>query len=263
MNKILYDIKEFLVLSKCPSCGTITRRSGTLCAECLEKYKKEKDAPCRFCGMPASVCVCSTRGLFYSRRLGASMRSVLFYTGENEVFASLLKHLKYDPDRGAEKFLARDLSHELLLLFAGSGEFPGDWRVTFPPRRRGALGRYGFDQSAGLAKRIAKYTGAAFEKTFSRRGDVAQKTLGSEERKKNAERSYVLKRGVEVKGGRYIIVDDVITSGSTVKACERILLSRGASEVFALSVAKTPMRGAGYDERPRFRKRKGELWFGK
>jgi len=211
--------------------------------------------------MPADTCVCSTRELYYCKQLGETMRSMLFYDTENKVFASLLKNLKYSTDRGSEKFLSRELSREILILFAKNGEFAKDWCVTYPPRRKSAVRFYGFDQAREMARRISKYTGMTFEEAFSRRGAAAQKALGREERKQNAEDSFSLKRGASVRGKKYVIVDDVVTSGATMKACQTILLSNGASAAFVLSVSKTPMRGAGYDAKLRFRKKKDKAWF--
>lgn len=232
-----------------------------MCGDCLEKYREEKERPCQFCKMPADVCVCSTRGLYYCRQLGKTERSLVFYTRENEVFNNALKKLKYSSDRGAEKFFARELSREILLIFAERGELAADWCVTFPPRRKAALRLYGVDQSKGLAKRVAKFTGMTFESVFSRKGKTAQKTLGAAARKVNALGAFSLARGAEVKGKKYILIDDIVTSGATMKACQSILLAHGASAAFVLSVSKTPMRGAGYDPKLRFNKRSGKAWF--
>ena len=189
------------------------------------------------------------------------MCSMLFYEPENTVFASLLKSLKYDADRGAEKFFARELSRELLLLFSKNKEMPGNWVITFPPRRRGSVLRFGFDQSRGLAKRVSKYTGAAFEEVFGRRGSAAQKTLDAASRAENAKRSFSLKKKAEPADKKYVIIDDVVTSGATMKICQTLLLSAGAKEAFVLSVSKTPMRGAGYDTGQSLRRPARKPWF--
>ena len=259
--RTLYHIKEALVVSFCPSCKKLTRYSGTLCPDCLEKYTEELAAECRFCHLPAHLCVCSTRDLYYCRSLGLSMRSMIFYEPENTVFSALLKSFKYDADRGAEKFFARELSRELLLLFAKRREMPTDWAVTFPPRRRSAVKRYGFDQSCGLAKRIAKYTGASFEEVLVHRGNAAQKTLDASSRAENAMRSFELKKNARTAGKKYVIVDDVVTSGATMKTCQTLLLSSGAKEAFVLSVSKTPRRGAGFDTGLSLRRPRQKPWF--
>lgn len=260
-KKILREVYEVLFVSKCPSCGAITRRSGTLCPGCLETYRAEKERGCGFCKMPASSCVCSTRGLYYCKHFKRSMHSIIFYGSDNRISTSALRSFKYSADRSAETFFARELSAEILKIMAENKEFPNGWYVTYPPRRKSSVRRYGFDQSKGLAKRIARYTGMTFDSVIARRGGAAQKTLGRDERAENAAHSFMLGKGADVYGKKYVIVDDVITSGATMKTCQRILLSNGASAAFPLSVAKTQMRGAGYDTRSVFRKRASDLWF--
>lgn len=262
MKKLFSELFELLTVSKCPSCGRVTRRSGTFCPECLEKYKAERAAECPFCKMRADVCVCSVRDLYFCRELDGTMKSLLFYMPENSTFSASLKSLKYSPDRGVEKIFARELARELLILMNKNGEYPEEWCITFPPRRKNAVRRYGFDQSRGLAKRTAKYTGMTFERAFSRSGGVAQKTLGAADREKNAASSFSIRKDALVSGKKYVIIDDVVTSGATVKACQTLLLSHGAKCAFVLSVSKTPMRGAGYDPARKFRKsRKEKAWF--
>lgn len=269
MNRILYNIIETLIVSKCPSCGKVVRRSGTLCPDCSEKYRKELETKCRFCGMTSGVCVCSTRDLYYCKYLKRSMISYLYYAPENEVFMSALRNLKYSTDRGAEKFFARELSCGILKLFSECGEMAGDWCVTYPPRRRDAVKYYGFDHAKGLAGRIAEYTGMTFEEPIARRGGTEQKSLDSVMRAKNAENSFRLKKDYSVEGKKYVIVDDVVTSGATMRACQTCLLSGGAAAAFVMSIAKTSVRGAGYDVRRRFVRRKKRentnkgAWFSK
>ena len=189
------------------------------------------------------------------------MRSLLFYDNSNPVFSELLKKLKYSTDRGAEKLFARELSREMLLILTENGELPGDWCVTYPPRRRSAVLKYGFDQSKGMAKRIAKYTGVRFESVFTRKGKVAQKTLGAAERQANAKDAFGLGSGADVAGKKYFVIDDVVTSGATTKACQRLILSSGGEAAYVLSVSKTPLRGAGHDEKIYYRKKPSKTWF--
>ena len=145
---------EALVVSKCPSCHELVRYTGMLCPECLEKYKKERESGCIYCGLPATECVCSTRELKICKPFGKSFHSYLFYDREHKVFQELLFRLKKDTDRSAEKFFARELSAEIMKLAVLNRQHLPDWYITYPPRSKKAVLEYGFDQSEELAKGI-------------------------------------------------------------------------------------------------------------
>lgn len=263
-RKLLHSAYEWLVVSKCPSCFAITRHSGTLCYECLAKYAEEKAHKCEYCEMTASDCVCSTRDLEFCPSFGKSLHSYAFYVPSNSVLTSSLYALKRSPDRNAEKMFARELSAELLRLAAENKCDLSEWRVTFPPRGRASVLNYGFDQSKGLAKRVSKLTGAVFEEVFSRRGSEKQKTLDADGRRLSAKHSFFVRKNVSVKGKKYIIIDDVVTTGATVGTCERLLFKSGAESVFVMSIAKTPKIGKGYDRKEEKRRPKAKsegLWF--
>ena len=86
---------------------------------------------------------------------------------------------------------------------------------------------------------LSKYTGIPVEKCFVNKGSLTQKKLNSLERKRNAAISYKIKDGISPKDIKYIIVDDVITTGATVNACAVLLKAAGAQCVFPVSVART------------------------
>ena len=256
MRAALDRIVQRLSVHKCPVCHAVTYRKATLCGECLEKYTAERFTECRFCKMTAPVCVCSTRELYFCRELDLTMRSMFFYASENPTVKALIMSLKYAPDDEAEIFLSRELAREILGIFAKRKEAACEWRVTYPPRSTSGLLRHGKDHAKRMARALAKYTGMKFSPSFRHRGRSEQKKLGAAARFANAKESFTLKRDADVRGAKYVIVDDVVTSGATMRACQTLLLSNGAKCAFVLSVAKTPMRGAGADMRRRFHGRK-------
>lgn len=263
VGKFLHLAYERLIVSKCPSCRAVTRHSGTFCGKCLEKYVKERDSTCPFCEMTASNCVCSTRDLKYNGSFAKSLHSFVFYRKENEVLTNAIYSLKRSPDRNAEKLFAREMASQLLHLAFENECDIGEWYITFPPRGRKSVALYGFDHAKGLAKKVSKLTGATFEEVFERRGSKKQKTLNFGGRKRNAEKSFCLKKNITVEGKKYIIIDDVITTGATVNACEKLLFCGRAKEVFVFSIAKTLKPGKGYDRKEVKRKPENpkNLWF--
>ena len=49
--------------------------------------------------------------------------------------------------------------------------------------------------------------------------------------------AFALKHPAKIKDKKIILVDDVITTGSTITECGRVLIEAGANKVFALSTA--------------------------
>lgn len=64
-----------------------------------------------------------------------------------------------------------------------------------------------------------------------------QEELNREERRLNLWGSFGIRRGADAEAKRILLVDDVITTGTTVSACAQTLMKAGADSVFAVSIA--------------------------
>lgn len=97
----------------------------------------------------------------------------------------------------------------------------------------------GYNQSYYIAKGLSQVTGVPLKNNILKRVKFTdtQTALSVAERKSNMKGAFVLKRGAEVSGRTIIILDDVITSGSTVSECGKVLLDKGALKVYAVSAA--------------------------
>lgn len=65
----------------------------------------------------------------------------------------------------------------------------------------------------------------------------SQTKLNIDERKENMRGAFKVTAGKEVKNKVVLILDDVITTGATVTEAGRVLKEKGASKVYACSVA--------------------------
>ena len=98
--------------------------------------------------------------------------------------------------------------------------------------------KYGYDHGREVARAFAKKLGLSYMDCFDNSGEKEQKTLDRRERYANAKQSYSLKKNVDVKNKNFIIIDDVLTTGSTISACLTLLKERGAKSVVAVCFAK-------------------------
>ena len=85
----------------------------------------------------------------------------------------------------------------------------------------------------------AEYIGAGFDAVFIRSGGTDQKKLSAAMRRANVSDAFRLKSGAKVDGKRFILIDDIITTGSTVEKCASLLLGAGAAEVHPASLFRT------------------------
>ena len=106
--------------------------------------------------------------------------------------------------------------------------------VTVPGSRRARRHR-GFDPVAKLVSRAGLDRAHVFA---SARPHPAQKTLSLEQRSANLEGVFTIR--VPVAGRRFLLVDDVVTTGATLLAAVDVLRSEGADVVAAATVASTP-----------------------
>jgi ComF family protein len=98
----------------------------------------------------------------------------------------------------------------------------------------------GFNQARVLAEALASGQVAM---CLRKRGGQAQSLLGRAARRANVEDRYVVTS--EVRGATVMLVDDIVTTGSTLAVCGRALREAGARQVYAAVLAHTPGDGSG------------------
>ena len=204
---------DILYPPKCAFCGSLLERSADgICPKCRETLPWNGGQP---------------DGYDFVRRL-----TTPFYY-EDPVRDSILAY-KFNaaPARGAAfgRLIAEDMINRGLLDFD---------LLTWVPLSRKRLRRRGYDQARLLAEAAAKVLGTEAVPVLKKIRDVpAQSGIDSPEaRRANISGCYIVTEPNRVAGKRVLIIDDVITSGSTVSECARMLMLSGAEEVCAAAVA--------------------------
>ena len=228
----------------CAYCGKSTNGRIELCVDCAARYLHERQTTCPRCGQTATFCDCDCEFPRISRTTvgGKTHVSMMFYTGSQAAYDAgriterMILSLK---DKGHfARFFADELSDEIERLFEHSEYVLDDWILTYPPRSIANFMKYGLDQSEEVTKYMAKRLGIPCRRTFVKVQGDEQKTLNAEERMVNASMTLVPRKSAIVKGGKYLLFDDIITSGATVMAAARHLYFCGAAEVFPVSIAR-------------------------
>jgi ComF family protein len=98
----------------------------------------------------------------------------------------------------------------------------------------------GFNQAVLLGEIWAREWGIPLERSAMRRirWTEPQISLTAAQRRDNVKGAFAVGNACVVRGRRILLVDDVYTTGSTVKECAHVLKAAGASEVAVVTVAR-------------------------
>jgi predicted amidophosphoribosyltransferase len=191
-----------LLPTRCPVCGA----AGVApCRRCATRLRRAPAAP-----PPDGLDAC---------------RALLVYEGASR---RLVTGLKYRNDRAVLTWLAGRMAQ---LLVPPPGAV-----VTWAPTSRGRRRRRGYDQAELLARAVARRWGLPCGRLLARAAGAAPQT-GHAVAERRAGPVFRPSRPIS---GPVVVVDDVVTTGSTLEAAARALRPAGATWVAAVTAARTP-----------------------
>lgn len=142
--------------------------------------------------------------------------------------------LKFHDHPQRAKVFARYLAQ------AAAEQFPGGFdTVTFVPVSLWRNYRRGYDQARLLAEEAGKLWGVSAVPILRKvRNNRPQSSVKSSAlRRANVLDAYIVPHPEEARGRRFLLIDDVVTTGSTMAACARCLMDAGAESVVCAALA--------------------------
>ncbi len=130
---------------------------------------------------------------------------------------------------------------------AGESLFPETDIVVPVPLHRWRLLRRRYNQSALISSALAKMMDLPHdaESLIRQKHTPVQGHLSKKERAKNVKGVFAIRSGAQniFAGKNVLLIDDVLTTGSTVNECSKTLLKAGAKKIFVLTVARVAGKG--------------------
>ncbi len=114
--------------------------------------------------------------------------------------------------------------------------------ITWVPLSRARRWTRGYDQAELLAREISRRTGLPCKRMLRKiRNNPAQSGIhGAAQRRENVKGKYRAVSPETIRGKRVLLVDDIVTTGSTLAECAAVLKAADAKAVCAVTVASTP-----------------------
>lgn len=156
-------------------------------------------------------------------------------------FNRFIKEMVYDFKFNGRSYLYKPLG-QIMVDSIKRLELKGIDTIYFIPSHRRKEAIRGYNQSELLAKYIGKSLNieVSHNNLIKFRHTEEQNKLDKSHRLNNLKNSFKIKRVEEVKGKSILLIDDIVTTGSTFIECAKVLKTNGAREiiVFALTSSK-------------------------
>ncbi|MBE6599033.1 MAG: ComF family protein [Ruminococcaceae bacterium] len=242
--RLVEDLKRLLFPRSCIFCGkALSAESEGLCDSCRASFLSERAILCPKCGRKAAFCTCPVMHLEREVFPKVSFAVSRFYNTEHnsdvgKMTRELILRGKQESRQEIAELLAKDLTIRVEGILYWNGEDRRDWIVTYAPRNPENLLKYGFDHGKIIAEALAKQMGCVMLPTLFRHSGNMQKDMEVGMRYTNAECGLSLRKNSVAEGGKYILVDDVLTTGATMSAAAKLLYLSGAEKVLPAAVAR-------------------------
>ena len=220
-------LTNIATLPVCQPClAQIVPLDGTLCQICGEKLfhasAETEDKPlCPIC-----------------RRVGAHFSRAAAFGAYEGALRELIHLFKYNGVRPAGRVLGSLLNQTVATI-----ALPDSVIVVPVPLWSGKRTARGFNQAEAIARSFMSFQSSSSiqldTSILVRTRETASQTgLTRHQRRANVRGAFAVLKPAKVKGQSILVVDDVMTTGTTAGECARVLRRAGAKEVFVATVAR-------------------------
>lgn len=231
-DAIARTIMVSLFQPRCRICGLdlVLPEEKIICTDCRQKIVLSTETQCRTCGkfLPDGIEICGSCLL----RQPPFLRHISYAAYEDTLRQVIILY-KYGEVEALKTFLT-SLFLELL-----QKKLPGSFQAVVPvpvDRRR----RHGFMPVRSMGRLLARALKIEFRPDLLRkqRSTPPQVGLAQAQRKTNLDSAFAMAKKQKLAGTKILLIDDVTTTGTTIKKCAA-LLSKSGAQVTVLTLAQS------------------------
>jgi ComF family protein len=221
----IQDFFDFFIPRICPSCKSkLDLTEEIICRKCflrLNRVSEEK-------------ILTEFQDKFKKDRIVSDFMSLYYFEKDKEVH-NIIHEFKYNGKFRIGFFLGTLLACNLEAKIRS-------WKIEYivpVPLHHIRRAERGFNQSYFIAKGIKSVLNIPIAANLLKRHRFtnSQTHLSIIERRENVKDSFLVKKNKKISGKNILLIDDVITTGSTISECGKVLLNSRAAKIFAISVA--------------------------
>ena len=212
-----------------------------VCEPCLAKIVPLGGPLCQICGEKLFHRIAETEDkplCAICRRVGAHFRRAVAFGAYEGALRDLIHLFKYNGVRPAGKVLGGLLNQTVTAM-----ALPDSLIVIPVPLWSGKRTARGFNQAEAIAGTFISFQSSSSIQLDTSilvrtRETTSQTGLTRHQRRANVRGAFAVVNAAKIKGRSILVVDDVMTTGTTTGECARVLRRAGAKEVFVATVAR-------------------------
>lgn len=227
---------DFIYPPSCSCCRRTTAERGSVCGDCRAALLDERGDVCERCCAPVGPHLTTSEGCIHCRSDSFAFARVFAlgaYTGR---LRGACLQAKHDPTGRVVRGLA-----ELLIDRWGAALQADRSDVVVPvPAHWTTRALRSAAPAEAAAQRLARFLSLPCDLHILRKAQRTrpQSSLSPTLRRENLRQAFRMVRGVRLDGVRVLLVDDVLTTGTTAHRCAQVLRQAGAAVVTVAVLAR-------------------------
>ncbi|WP_375318849.1 ComF family protein [Candidatus Tisiphia endosymbiont of Oplodontha viridula] len=226
---------DYILPARCLSCAEVTDTKEDFCQDCWKKLDFITKPYCIVCGCRLDISIlddmCCTKCFQHKPHYNISRSLIKFNENSKKIIHTFKYQDKTILAKTFSKLFYRQYYNEIQEV---------DLIIPVPMNRFKRLFRM-YNPALVLAIEISKLLKRPLspDMLIKSRWTKSQTFLSKKEREKNLSNSLIFNKKYQIIGQRILLVDDVLTTGTTINKCAKILKDSGAESVYVMTIAMT------------------------